>query len=78
MKGSDESAQTQMEVEAIAADIEATGGGARPKSRGSKGNCQGGSKKNQKRPPSEEQLHRGVAREAVIKYLQDMAVRISL
>ena len=61
-----------MEVEAIVADIEASGSGARPKSRGSKGNYQGGSKKNQKRPPSDEQLHRGVAREAVAKYLQDM------
>ena len=74
-KGSDESAQTQIEVEAIVADIEATSSGARPKSRGSKGSKgsnKGGSKKYQNRPPSDEQLHRGVARERVAKYLQDM------
>ena len=76
-KGSEESSQAQMEVEAIVADIEATVSGARPKSRGSRGSrgSKGDKKTDQKRPRSsarDEQLHHGVARETVAKYLEDM------
>lgn len=77
-KGSEESSQAQMEVEAIVADIEAAGSGARPKSRGSvgsrgsKGDRKGSLKKVQKGPPSNEQLHHGVSKETVAKYLEDM------
>ena len=73
-KGSEESSQAQMEVEAIVADIEATVSGARPKSRGSRGS-KGDKKTDQKRPRSSarnEQLHHGVARDTVAKYLEDM------
>ena len=66
-KGNEESSQDQMEVEAIVADIEATG--ARPKSRGSKGSLK---KRPESGRESSEQLHHGVARETIAKYLEDI------
>ena len=70
-KGSDETSQAQMEVEAIVADIEAAGSGARPKSRGGIGS-RGSRKKDRPQSGLQSDLHHGVSRETVAKYLEDM------